>query len=94
MQPPGEYTIYRKSGSPRHSCKACGARLVGQDYKANIPARIQNSQRASVRSAELAQGVHPFRSLWRYVGCSWTFLVSYIEAMLPPGWDWGNHATV
>ena len=83
--------MYRSSGRPKHSCKACCARMVGQYYLQNVPARLQNSQRSRLRSAQLAQGVRPFPKLWWYVGCTPQFLVSYVEAMLPPEWNWENH---
>ena len=94
MQPLSEYTIYKHTGRPKHSCKGCCARSIGQRYRENVPARLQNSQRSRLRSAQLAQGVRPFPHLWWYVGCSPQFLVSYIEAMLPPGWTWQNHGKV
>ena len=89
MQPYEEYTICR--GHPKASCKACRARIQGRYYRENTAARLQNGQRSRLRAAQLAQGVRPFRHLWSYVGCSPSFLVSYIQAMLPPEWNWENH---
>ena len=94
MQPSMEFTIYRKFGRPKHSCKACRARLVGQYYPENMPPRLQNGQRSRLRSAQLAQGVRPFRDLWWDMGYTPTFLMSYIEAGLPPAWNWENHGEV
>ena len=89
MQPYEEYTICR--GHPKASCKACRARIQGRYYRENTAARLQNGQRSRLRAAQLAQGVRPFRNLFWYVGCSPSYLVSYIEAMLPPEWTWENH---
>ena len=83
--------MYKRSGRPKHSCKSCCARIVGQYYRENVAARLQNSQRSRLRSAQLAQGVRAFPKLWWYVGCTPQFLVSYIESMLPPEWNWENH---
>ena len=89
MKPNGEYTICR--GHPKASCAACCSRTLGRYYRENTAARLQNGQRSRLRAAQLARGVRPFRHLWSYVGCRPSFLVSYIEAMLLPEWNWENH---
>lgn len=60
-------------------------------YKNNIHYKVSHSFRRRVREALIAQRAGKFRSSSEMLGCTWQFLVAYLESKFKPGMTWENY---